>query len=56
MGVQFDVDRTGLVGIGVFHRVHHQFVDDDADRHSAVGVDLDLLGLQGQPGHPIAFG
>ena len=51
-----DMDGTCAVGIGVFHRVHHQLIDDDADRHRAVGVDLDRLGLQRQPRHLVAFG
>ena len=56
LGVELDMDRAGAVGIGVFHRVHHQLVDDDADRHRAVGIDLDRLGLQRQPRHPVALG
>ena len=50
------MNRSGAVGIGVFHGVHHQLIDDDADRHRAVGIDLDRLGLQCQPRHPVAFG
>ena len=53
---EIDVDRAGAVGIGVFDRVHHQFVDDDADRDRAIRIDLDRLGLQRQPRHPVAFG
>ena len=53
---QLDMDRAGAVGIGVFHRVHHQFVDDDADGDGAVRIDLDRLGLQRQARHPVAFG
>ena len=54
--VEVDVNRAGAVGIGVFHGVHHQLVDDDADRHRAVGIDLDRLGLQRQPRHLVALG
>ena len=53
---ELDMDRAGAVGIGVFHGVHHQLVDDDADRHRAVRIDLDRLGLQRQPRHPVALG
>src|SRR5205807_5447630 len=39
--LQLDVNGPGAVRIGVFDGVHHQLVDDDADRHRAVRVDLD---------------
>ena len=54
--LEFDVNGTGAVGVGVFDGVHHQFVDDDADRHGAIRIDLDRLGLQGQPRHLVALG
>ena len=54
--VENDVDGTCAVRIGVFHRVHDQLVDDDADRHRAIGIDLDRFGLQRQPRHLVAFG
>ena len=47
--LDLDVNGTGAVGIGVFDRVHHELVDDDADRHRAVRIDLDRLGAQRQP-------
>ena len=50
------MDRAGAVGIGVFDGVHHELVDDDADRDRAIRIDLDRLGLQRQPRHPVAFG
>ena len=53
---EVDMNRAGAVGIGVFHRVHHQLVDDDADRDRAVGIDLDGSRLQGQPRHLVALG
>ncbi len=56
MRLQLDVDRTGAVGIGVFHGVHHQLIDDDADRDRAVRIDLDRIGLQRQPRHLVALG
>jgi hypothetical protein len=51
-----NVNRPGAVGVGVFHGVHHELVDDDADRHRAVRIDLHRLGLQGQPRHLVALG
>ena len=53
---KIDMDRTGAVGIGVFHRVHHQLVDDDSNRNGAVRIDLDRFGFQRQARHLIAFG
>ncbi len=50
------MDRTRAVGIGIFDGVHHELVDDDADRDRPVGIDFDRFGLQGQPRHPVAFG
>src|SRR5439155_824876 len=44
--LELDVNRSGAVGIGVFDGVHHQLVDDDADRHRAVRVDLDRFCLE----------
>jgi len=53
---EHDMDRAGAVGIGIFDGVHHQLVDDDADGHGAVRVDLDGLSFQRQARHPVAFG
>ena len=47
--LELDMDRAGAVGIGVFHGVHHQLVDDDADRDRAIRVDLDRFGFERQP-------
>src|SRR5207248_8774130 len=49
--LQLDVNGTGAVGISVFDGVHHQLVDYDADRHRAVRIDLDRLGIERQPRH-----
>ena len=47
--IEIDPDRAVAIGIGVFHRIHHQFVDDDSDRNRPVGIDFDRLRFQRQP-------
>jgi len=46
--LQADADRPLAHRVGVFERVDHQLVYDDADGNGAVGIGLDRIGRQRQ--------